>query len=337
MKIAKKIKLKILSILFICLCYAGWANADLQIDSSDFLVEVGLNYLEQGRTEDAMHEFSKALMLNPDNQEAIELLNEMGLEEGLYTNVKTRTSEISELAGSIKTYKDMVADLEKQKQDIETKFAQLKTEQNSLYQAKMVKELEAEILNDKIQSFGQDDQGEKQTLDARLKQMEEFYTDVSREAALEKRTYQEQNLALLQQEDQLRSYLSESYLYENQLAELSAKYNALRENVLVKDLKDNALLQDLEEYLYVRRHELDEMADQLVFREIDLLKNENQLTSTLEDLMALQSKVSQYEQALNENSSLLESQEDQLRAYRSELSTVSKELQRLIEKARKIK
>jgi len=82
--------------------------------SSDYLVETGEHALKGGNLSDAIHEFSKALMVNPDNKKAQWYLAKLHV-EGLYTNVRTPVDQMGEMARDIRDAEADVSDLEGQR------------------------------------------------------------------------------------------------------------------------------------------------------------------------------------------------------------------------------
>ena len=54
--------------------------SETQNAAADFLVEVGERALAEGKTEEAVHEFSKALMLDAQHKQAMEHLKKLGFE-----------------------------------------------------------------------------------------------------------------------------------------------------------------------------------------------------------------------------------------------------------------
>ena len=74
--------------LFLCTAPAGAEN-----QAADFLVRIGKMELKKGRVKDAVHEFSKALLLEPGNKEALHQLWELGYPGGIYTKVKPNPSD----------------------------------------------------------------------------------------------------------------------------------------------------------------------------------------------------------------------------------------------------
>ncbi|MCB9747278.1 MAG: hypothetical protein H6755_02605 [Candidatus Omnitrophica bacterium] len=116
---------------------------------ADFLVEVGIEHYKNDQIEYAIQEFSKALMLDPRNEEARYYLNEMGLKDGLYDVSRTRVTEIAGLSYQILDFKDQVQELEGEKQLMGNKINELAQENMNLASTVYSKEIELDILKDR--------------------------------------------------------------------------------------------------------------------------------------------------------------------------------------------
>lgn len=128
---------------------------------ADFLVKTAKAHLQSGDVTSALHEFSKALMLDPDHQEAKYYLSQYGVPSGLYKNVETRTSQIADMGKSIKIHNDQIVVLEQQKQELEHKIQDLAMERDMLYHSNMINEARVNDLSSEIEQlrsemYGQD-------------------------------------------------------------------------------------------------------------------------------------------------------------------------------------
>jgi len=88
-------------------------------EGSDFLAAMGERSLEGGDIQTAIHEFSKALMLNPDNEKAKYYLKEFHINEGIYQGTQTRGSQMGQLATDIRDYQQQVHQLEQERFHLE--------------------------------------------------------------------------------------------------------------------------------------------------------------------------------------------------------------------------
>ena len=118
------------------------APADTTNEGSDYLVEIGKMYFDKGQKEDAAHEFSKALLLNPENLDAKKYLNQMGLKEGLYKPTRTNLTEAVEAPQKIKVYEQKMAQLQQEKVAREAMFQQVESDRDRLLKDNKAKEEE---------------------------------------------------------------------------------------------------------------------------------------------------------------------------------------------------
>ncbi|MDP8213473.1 MAG: hypothetical protein P9X22_09355 [Candidatus Zapsychrus exili] len=70
-----------------------FSEETLKDEGAAFLVEVAKSHYQRGQMEQAAHEFSKVLLINSDNEEALEYLKKLGMSRGLYSKQKTRLSK----------------------------------------------------------------------------------------------------------------------------------------------------------------------------------------------------------------------------------------------------
>lgn len=92
------------------------------------LVDLGKSFYQEGNRKEAIHEFSKALLVDPYNKEAKEYLKKLGLKSGLYQGVKT---EITDLVGKL-DHREALDEVER------------------LAKVQDARELEIDVLNQKI-------------------------------------------------------------------------------------------------------------------------------------------------------------------------------------------
>ena len=79
--------------------------------AAEALCQYGKRLYKQGDLENAIHEFSKALIVDPENETAKSYLRKMGLAEGLYSGEKTDRSRVVQLVRDLRQLKqDIVVD-----------------------------------------------------------------------------------------------------------------------------------------------------------------------------------------------------------------------------------
>jgi tetratricopeptide (TPR) repeat protein len=131
------------------------ANAGLREDGADFLVKIGVEYQKSGNAEDAIHEYSKALLIDPNNQGARKHLAEYGLKDGLYKPVKLKNSERISLGDQVNGFTQKISVLEVDKLVMDTTFDKLKQKNTQLLNENQEKDLKIKELQDKIGNIDQ--------------------------------------------------------------------------------------------------------------------------------------------------------------------------------------
>ena len=111
-------------------------------DAADYLVEVGEMALRGGNAQDAIHEFSKALMIDPDHQEAKAYLRQFGLKAGIYTGAVTRESRLADLAHGVRRHKKDINKLQEERTNLERRVMLLEDVMERKGDHKLLKDIE---------------------------------------------------------------------------------------------------------------------------------------------------------------------------------------------------
>ena len=88
----RKLSLFIAVLILTLLALPAYAASTTQV-ASDYLVKIGEKDLKSGDLQGAIHEFSKALMLNPDNKKAQYLLSRYNINRNIYPNLYSNRQE----------------------------------------------------------------------------------------------------------------------------------------------------------------------------------------------------------------------------------------------------
>ena len=285
-----------------------WSGFSLPVhagsaSSADFLVELGRKAYEKGHPQDAIHEWSKALIIAPDHIEARALLDEFGLKEGLYEGIKTQTDHIAELAIHIRDYEEKTAMLHKSKSELEDKFAALQRQHDALYQDNLAKNMEMVILQEHFVKIKEVSRLQKEVQKVQLKKIEEEFAQkqqdleskiVANRGQLTRVDYSDEPDRMYVRralwEDLNRKYLKaldQLLDSEDEITSVNQKYYEIKNDVEARQhLKDDTY-RHMENFLYVRHHEVGEMGDNLIYKDLDLLKNRKLLLGHLDELIAM--------------------------------------------------
>ena len=134
-------------ILLVCgiLFFAGHCLAQNSLVAAD-LINVGKEFYNKGSYDKAIHELSKALLIEPRNEEALDYLRRMGLKRGIYSYQTSPLDEISELTDEIGAYEKRLKDLEEQQKRQRSFSQKLQDEKQQLEQLIDQKEQEKQQL-----------------------------------------------------------------------------------------------------------------------------------------------------------------------------------------------
>ena len=113
---------------------------------ADTLLREARAFYEEGKNEKAIHNASKVLLLEPYNQEALDLLKMMGLQEGIYGAQPTTLNQIHALTEEIAGYQQELNALELHNQSQEQENQQLEDQKARLQEMISQKEQEKQRL-----------------------------------------------------------------------------------------------------------------------------------------------------------------------------------------------
>ena len=317
--------------------------ADTHNEMGEFLTDLGESYYNQGDTQEAIHEFSKALLVDPSNEKAKRYLKELGLDQGLYKGIKTRSSQVAELADQVKGYKQQVTDLEKQRLEIEEQSRQFKEEKDSFIKQNQTKLAKAQELQANVHQMEESHKRHLAERDTQIKQMEKYYQDKSRDyqQTLEQQKSQfttqlsVQSSALEVKEEDIKvvkgkldALIGRGLGREDQAAVLTQKVHQLKKEAQREEKRRDNMFQAVDEYLYLRNDELNDLKNQVVYGELDLVKEEQRRWVRLDDLIELNDSVGQHRYWLNERDAWIEEKNKSLNSLTGRLADIQTELKK---------
>ncbi|HBR14248.1 MAG TPA: hypothetical protein DD723_01715 [Candidatus Omnitrophica bacterium] len=317
--------------------------ADTHNEMGEFLTDLGESYYNQGDTQEAIHEFSKALLVDPSNEKAKRYLKELGLDQGLYKGIKTRSSQVAELADQVKGYKQQVTDLEKQRLEIEEQSRQFKEEKDSFIKQNQTKLAKAQELQANVRQMEESHKRHLAERDTQIKQMEKYYQDKSRDyqQTLEQQKSQfttqlsVQSSALEVKEEDIKvvkgkldALIGRGLGREDQAAVLTQKVHQLKKEAQREEKRRDNMFQAVDEYLYLRNDVLNDLKNQVVYGELDLVKEEQRRWVRLDDLIELNDSVGQHRYWLNERDAWIEEKNKSLNSLTGRLADIQTELKK---------
>jgi len=138
--------LVLLLLVFMFLANYHTAYAFLSL-ASGFFTEKGKQFYKEGKEDDAIKEFSKAIQSDPTNEEARKYLEKMGVSSAVYDLPESNQVKLAKLAQESKVYQDKLNDTEKVYKAERAKANQLAAEKQQLCDILELKNEEVDILN----------------------------------------------------------------------------------------------------------------------------------------------------------------------------------------------
>lgn len=196
-----------------------------------YLIKLGKVYYQKGDFASAIHEFTKAVMVDPGNKEAQDYLRKLGAEGGYFGRSEKQVFDISKLADEIERYqkenakKDKIADV-------------LQLNNKALEDRLALKETENQVLKSEIK------QGQK---DYRVQEK------MAREKG---REVQALNTELTRINTRLSVVNEQIAMKQSENLGLKAKIEEVQKQAKVQSAKDQALLKHMEIALKSKTDEL---------------------------------------------------------------------------------
>lgn len=131
---------------------SNYSLAESSLIADSLLIE-GKGLYAAGEYEKAIPLFSKALLIQPRNKEALEYLKKMGLNGGIYGSQKTMIDRIYDLIDDIELYRQDLRALEEQSRFQVEQTEQVKQQKQYLEELIQQKEQEKQQLMEKSEEF----------------------------------------------------------------------------------------------------------------------------------------------------------------------------------------
>ena len=278
------------------LSHIGFAVEENPI--SAYLVERGISYYEKGQFQEAVHEFSKVLLVDSDHQVALKYLHNLGLTEGLYQGTMTTASTIEELSKDVKEYKFKTALLEEQKTDIEQQIRELQAQRDDLQESMKAKSLEVDQFKERLKSFQEQMEDQKRMHATEIKDLEHNLRNQQQalQGTIEQQkkqlvervlTSKEKEEQLISLNEEVQKKIEQLLDYQAQMNTLDQKYRNLREEFFSLKSKYGTLHDVLEDYAYIHKNAMHACGDRLIIKELDAVERNEELTQNLNELSNL--------------------------------------------------
>lgn len=313
--------------------------------AGDYLVELGEKFYERGNLEDALHEFSKALIVDPDNKKAREYMAKHGLTGGLYQKNITAQSRLVDMAQITEGYKAQVKALNTDIDAIKAQLSKSVGTNESLHKMRVAKELELSLVQQKFNAVDQamkvkdvdfkakmagieaEYANKMDTLNAQIQDLKEQPVEASENLAAAVK-----NEELVQQlKDQLNSDFHANMDYERKIKSLLSKNEELKEYSQDVYSWHQRTIGVLEDYLRLRELSVNDMQDAVVAKHTDLTSAQSSYFNRVDELVRMHEILSQYLAKLDEREKDMAAKEADVDALRLKLAEAQKRIVELTE------
>ena len=324
MKRNNSIYVCVLLSLFVCLSMVKVSFARDNRSPDDFLVEVGEHYLRKGDGETAIHEFSKALMINPDNEKAREYLKMTGMKNGLYSGVVGYESHFGELNRHIEDYKRQVLNLQTERFKLRGKYVDLTNDRKRLYESNLAKSsrivrLEQKMDKLKSQLYNRDaiirrqewkDKVEMNEVEALVSQRNRFLKEevLRQKSELENLKYilDEKDETLTDIKGRFAEVVNESMRDQAALG----SFGQFKDKAYSVNHGQDKMIHVLEDVMEYSDRHMGEAKDALVKKELDLAESQEARLARLDDSVYLAETVVNHQSEIEKRDAFVRSQRD---------------------------
>src|SRR3989339_325019 len=324
MKRKNSVYICVLLSLFLCLCMAKMSFARDTREPDDFLVETGEHYLRQRDAETAIHEFSKALMINPDNEKAREYLKMSGMKNGLYSGVVGYESHFGELNRHIEDYKQQVLNLQTEKFKLRGKFVDLMNEKKRLYESNLAKssrivDLEQKLDNIKEQLYQRDavirrqewkDKVEMNEVEALISQRNRFL----KEEVIRQKSELDALKSILDEKDEnledIKQRFAEVISSSREHQVVLGTFDQFKDQAYKVNDRQDRMIHVMEDVMQYSDGHLVEAKDSLVKKELDLVQNQEARLARLDDAVYLVETVVKQQEEIDTRDTFVKNQKD---------------------------
>ena len=324
-------------------------------EAADFLVQAGETHLKDGQIQEAIHEFSKALMIQPNHPQAVRHLSSFGLNDGLYKNSQTHLSVAAQLAEQVRNYQEKMAALESEKADIEAKFQGVQQDHEQMAKSQMIRQLEEETIQAKkvvaesspqVPADAAVEQAKIEVLGVSIEpaaeNISEPVVDVSAAGEVAAEANISDDKSLLAEKTEIvkvqeANQFDADFLvhqakfelmaqHEEELARLREQHREFEQLASDQTQKKEKLISVMEEYLTIREDQMEDLKDDVLLTRLDLAHSQISSLAKTEDLIQLNGLQERYADRLQARDEIIAKRSDDLQFLNSRMDDVYKDI-----------
>jgi len=284
-------------IIFLTLCALMVSALQAHAGSNpaaNYLVQIGESSYAKGNMEDAAHEFSKALILDPANFKAVQHLKEMGYPQELYARPATSAGRIGELTREVERYRQMLAHIEDQRAGINAQLQQLGREHEGVVQDNQIKQEELKDVQKQVERMGLEIARLQKEHDRAMKKPAPFDADqrmrVFPESEHRGRIFRTSgSMTSAQLNKNISDTIDMSLNQEKELLALSRENRDLKKEITLEKSGQQNMMEVMDDYLILQQTAMADLGNQAVTSRLDQFDKIRQLKEKTEALAGSQS------------------------------------------------
>lgn len=310
-------------------------------NGAEYLVKMGKDHLQKGQRDMAIHEFSKALMMDPHNETALKELHSLGIDQGLYSGARTSLERLSAMSEEINAYKTKLQDLEKHKAILESMLKQadvanldlsltngqmdqdINSLQEGLTVSQLLSEEEAKQHLEQMKLMSKQQEADKALNEKEMMALNEQLKN-KMTPRITIGAVDSGDLASLRH--RLNSTVERSLDYEKELAAYHDENSQLKKFVEDQYAHQDKLIHVLEDYLHLREDHLSDAKDHLVYRELDLANTDDYLVDKIDELIQYNEDFGEYIVHIGDETFFLDEQNSYIKFLRERFDQMQDEM-----------
>jgi chromosome segregation ATPase len=333
-------KTKMIIILLGVVFITSSLQADTTNSAADYLVKIGVRSLEKGQKDTAISDFSKALMLDSENTEALAHLNELGISKGLYGPQKTSLVEITNLASQVKEYEKDVFQLEVENEKIKERITKVKDQRDSLYHSNVMKAVEVDALSKEIEDVRINLVSQDQTHQQKLEDIQTYYdqekmklltqlSENQNRLNTEVVSSRQRNKMIEMYGDTARRNVKQAREFQKKLVSVHGDYRELENKSDI--VKDNYFqtLNDVDQILVSNDQGINSLEQRIFDQKIQLIEQKSYANQYFEELRDSLDSINKYKSELSQELSSLREENGNVEKYIVAIKDTQENLQQI--------
>ena len=261
----------------------------------------------------------------------------MGFEGGIYSPPQTTQSVMVHLALNNLDNQNTIDKLQQDRQYLQNELNRTESAQEKLYRVHLAQLLEKDVIQDKSNEAKERFENQTQQQREELKMREEGYSQdkekLRRSFERDRKSYQTElasqdydKKTIVALEERLEDSLDQSLRYQREMTRLNKGYTDLRGEMYRRVSEEDKLDEAIAAYNQDRDNKFLPVREQMVKKEIDLVKAQESLLAQLDELIATHQSLLDYQRQMKDSEGALDEKRTTISALAGQLDSFKEKL-----------